>query len=167
MKAKKMSALVLSMLMTVSSLLSGCGTESGETANVSEEVNSGEAGPEAEEGSTKEYSMYIGDAWMSTLFDSSNKDMVLTELEKRTNTQISMELVKSSDVSSEINVMLASGDLPDIIFASGETRSQMIRDGYVIPLNDLIEEHAPRAAFAGDGHIAFAADPVVLEQVGG
>ena len=143
MKAKKMSALVLSMLMTVSSLLSGCGTESGETANVSEEVNSGEAGPEAEEGSTKEYSMYIGDAWMSTLFDSSNKDMVLTELEKRTNTQISMELVKSSDVSSEINVMLASGDLPDIIFASGETRSQMIRDGYVIPLNDLIEEHAP------------------------
>lgn len=91
----------------------------------------------------KEYSVYIGDAWMATLFNASEKDLVLQELEKRTNTTLNLELVKSSDVSSEVNVMLASGELPDVIFASGDVRSQMIRDGYVIPLNDLIEEHAP------------------------
>lgn len=92
----------------------------------------------------KEYSMYIGHSWMASMFNSSGeKDLVHQELEKRTNTTLNLELVKSSDVSSEINVMLASGDLPDIIFASGDVRSQMIRDGYVIPLNDLIEEYAP------------------------
>lgn len=138
MKLKKMLALILSVITMSSLLLVGCGTKNTTTeAGASIEAS-------AEDGERhKEFDLFIGDAWLSTLVDTANKDVVLTELEKRTNTTINVETVKSSDVASEINVMLAGGDLPDIIIASGETRSQMIRDGYVIQLDDLIAQHAP------------------------
>lgn len=130
MKGKKMLSLLIGTILVSASLLAGCG-------------KSKDAGPQETGEGAKEYSLYIGSAWMVTMFDVNNKDQVLQELEKRTNTNLKLELVKSSDVNSEINVMLASGDLPDLILADGETRSQMIRDGYVIPLDELIEEHAP------------------------
>lgn len=130
MKGKKFLSLLISAALISASLLAGCG-------------QGGDTGQGETETGEKEISLYIGDAWSATMYDADNEDIVLKELEKRTGTNLKLELVKSSDVNSEINVMLASGELPDMIFASGETRSQMIRDGYVIPLDELIEKYAP------------------------
>lgn len=87
------------------------------------------------------YSLFIGDTWVSSIFDDSFQDTVAQELSKQTGVTLNMEMVTSDNPDSEINIMLASGDLPDLIFASGAIRSQMIRDGYVIELSDLIESH--------------------------
>lgn len=89
----------------------------------------------------KEYSLFIGDSWMASIFDDSFQDTVAQELLNRTGVTLDMEMVKSDNADSEINILLASGDLPDLIFASGAIRSQMLRDGYVIELTDLIESH--------------------------
>ena len=45
----------------------------------------------------------------------------------------------------KLNLMLASGDLPDVILMSrgSDIMNKYITSGAVIPLNDLIEEHGP------------------------
>ena len=128
MRGKKKVSLAMAAILAVS-LLAGCGAKEG--------------GGNGAQQADQSYSLYIGNAWTATMFDAGNKDVVLQELEKKTGVSLDVELVKSSDVNSEINVMLASGDLPDLIVADGETRTQMIRDGYVIALDDLIEKCAP------------------------
>lgn len=128
MRGKKKVSLAMAAILAAS-LLAGCGAK--------------EDGGDGAQQPDQSYSLYIGNAWTATMFDAGNKDVVLQELEKKTGISLDVELVKSSDVNSEINVMLASGDLPDLIVADGETRTQMIRDGYVIALDDLIEKCAP------------------------
>ena len=128
MRGKKKVSLAMAAILAAS-LLAGCGAKEG--------------GGDGAQQADQSYSLYIGNAWTATMFDAGNKDVVLQELEKKTGISLDVELVKSSDVNSEINVMLASGDLPDLIVADGETRTQMIRDGYVIALDDLIEKCAP------------------------
>lgn len=119
-------SLLLGTAVMAAAMLSGCGKAADDPG--------GEAG---------EYSLYVGNAWMTTMFEAGKKDLVLQELEKKTGVSLNLELVKSADVDQEINIMLASGDLPDAILAGGATRTQMIQDGYIIPLDDLIEKNAP------------------------
>jgi putative aldouronate transport system substrate-binding protein len=126
MKKKRLVAIGICLISAFCFVLTGCKTQ--------KQVNS----ESVSEGET--YSLYIGDSWMSTLFDANTKDTVLKELEKQTGITIDLELAKSDDVSSEINVLLASGDLPDMIFTGGDTRTRMINDGYVIKLNDYLED---------------------------
>lgn len=50
----------------------------------------------------------------------------------------------SEDASTKFNVMLAGGELPDIILDNPFDRNSLYeagKDGLIIPLNDLIEEH--------------------------
>ncbi|MCT4688768.1 extracellular solute-binding protein [Vallitalea sp.] len=70
---------------------------------------------------------------------------VWQEIAKRTN--ISLEGVISQSNSNEeeaFNLMLSSGKLADIIgYKNGADLEKLGRDGGLIPLNDLIKEHAP------------------------
>ncbi len=61
-------------------------------------------------------------------------------------TGVSMENVASESITDEvqaINTMLASGDLPDLIHGWNTNITPLISQGAFIPLDDLIEEHAP------------------------
>jgi putative aldouronate transport system substrate-binding protein len=70
-------------------------------------------------------------------------------LEEKTNVHVQWDLVPEDDVQSKLNVMLASGDIPDIIFgAAAINPSQLLlygSQGIFLPLNDLIAENGPRA----------------------
>lgn len=68
-------------------------------------------------------------------------------LEEQTNIHVQWDLVPEDDVQSKLNVMLASGDIPDIIFGAVNPSQLLLygSQGVFLPLNDLIAEHAPRA----------------------
>lgn len=69
------------------------------------------------------------------------------ELEKRTNVEIDFIHPSSANVSEQFNVMLASGDYPDIIerdwssYTGGE--EQAYKDGILMDLTDLMEANMP------------------------
>lgn len=69
------------------------------------------------------------------------------ELEKRTNIRIKFLHPPVGQENEQFNLMVASGDYPDIIegdwlsYPGGPEKA--IQDRVIIPLNDLIEKHAP------------------------
>lgn len=70
-------------------------------------------------------------------------------LEEQTNVHIDWELVTSQEegeAESKLNLMLASGDIPEIIFSIASPSQAQVygSQGLFLPLNDLIAEHAPR-----------------------
>lgn len=67
--------------------------------------------------------------------------------QKKTGVQLKFSAPPTGQAKEALNVMLASGDLPDIIeynflnFPGGPEKA--IKDGYILKLNDLIDKHAP------------------------
>ncbi|WP_243077169.1 ABC transporter substrate-binding protein [Microbacterium sp. SS28] len=86
-----------------------------------------------------------------------------------TNIAIEWENLPDQVYAEKKNLMLASGDLPDVLFNTGLSDAEIVENGSngtLLPLEDLIEEYAPtltailderpdiRAAItASDGHI--------------
>lgn len=68
-------------------------------------------------------------------------------LEEKTNVHVQWDLVPEDDIQSKLNVMLSSGDIPDIIFGAVNPSQLLLygSQGVFLPLNDLIAEHGPRA----------------------
>lgn len=69
------------------------------------------------------------------------------ELEKKTNIKVEWEAVKDGDWNTKLNLMLASGEWPDVIMRGGVSKD-MIEDfgpyqGILLPLDDLIKEYMP------------------------
>ncbi|SDE41082.1 putative aldouronate transport system substrate-binding protein [Paenibacillus sp. UNCCL117] len=70
------------------------------------------------------------------------------EWQKKTGVPLKFTAPPSGQAKEALNVMLASGDLPDMIefnflngFPGGPEKA--IKDGYILKLNDLIDKHAP------------------------
>lgn len=70
---------------------------------------------------------------------------VFKEIAANTNISLSSIIPKStSDELSAYNLMISSGELADIVcYSSISDLEKLGRDGGLIPLNDLIDEHAP------------------------
>ncbi len=68
-------------------------------------------------------------------------------LEEKTNVHVQWDLVPEEDMQSKLNVMLSSGDIPDIIFGSVNPSQLLLygSQGIFVRLNELIAEHGPRA----------------------
>ncbi len=100
--------------------------------------------------------------------DYSEMELV-QQWEKDTNISITWENLPEQVYMEKKNLMLASEDLPDVLFNSGLTDAEVVQNGTngtLLPLEGLIEEYAPtlsailaerpdiRAAItASDGHI--------------
>jgi len=67
-------------------------------------------------------------------------------LEEKTNVHVEWQLVPEEEAESKLNLMLAAGDVPEIIFGIVSPSQEALygAQGLFLPLNDLIEEHAPR-----------------------
>lgn len=100
--------------------------------------------------------------------DYSEMELV-QQWEADTNIAIEWENLPDQVYAEKKNLMLASGDIPDVLFNTGLTDAEIVENGSngtLLPLEDLIEEFAPtltailqerpdiRAALtASDGHI--------------
>ncbi len=68
--------------------------------------------------------------------------------EDQTNVHIEWQVAPSVDIQASLATTLASGDYPDVVMGFGMSATQMLiygSGGVFVPLEDLIEEHAPRA----------------------
>lgn len=75
-----------------------------------------------------------------------NDLMIWNEYEEMTDIKLNWEQVPGESLSEKRNLALGSGNTPDIFYASQLPVSDLLKygeEGTLLPLGDLIEEHAP------------------------
>ncbi|MFR2855099.1 extracellular solute-binding protein [Hungatella sp.] len=147
MKKRRLMAAAMAAVM-LTGTLAGCSAKS-ETSGT--EAAKGEAGTsqaqteETLEGSLvskepKEFTVFLN---FNMPFDSNWQ--VWQEAAKRTNVSLKGTIsLSNSNEEEAFNLMMSSGNLADIIgYVDASSLEKLGRDGGMIPLNDLIKEHAP------------------------
>ncbi len=141
----KMAAGMLSVCLLAGSL-AGCGQKSepqapaattggSETTAAANGGNSGGQAAEEKEAPTK-----------LTLF-LTNKNIVegsyaKTMIEEATNTELEIIQVATKDLDNKLNILLASGDRPDIIQCETESmESQLLASGILLPINEYWDNY--------------------------
>ena len=148
MKKRRLMAAAMAAVM-LTGTLAGCSAKS-ETSGT--EAAKGEAGAsqaqteETLEGSLvskepKEFTVFLN--FNNMPFDSNWQ--VWQEAAKRTNVSLKGTIsLSNSNEEEAFNMMMSSGNLADIIgYVDASSLEKLGRDGGMIPLNDLIKEHAP------------------------
>ncbi len=148
MKKRRLMAAAMAAVM-LTGTLAGCSAKS-ETSGT--EAAKGEAGTsqaqteETLEGSLvskepKEFTVFLN--FNNMPFDSNWQ--VWQEAAKRTNVSLKGTIsLSNSNEEEAFNLMMSSGNLADIIgYVDASSLEKLGRDGGMIPLNDLIKEHAP------------------------
>lgn len=148
MKKRRLMAAAMAAVM-LTGTLAGCSAKS-ETSST--EAAKGEAGAsqaqteETLEGSLvskepKEFTVFLN--FNNMPFDSNWQ--VWQEAAKRTNVSLKGTIsLSNSNEEEAFNLMMSSGNLADIIgYVDASSLEKLGRDGGMIPLNDLIKEHAP------------------------
>ena len=148
MKKRRLMAAAMAAVM-LTGTLAGCSAKS-ETSGT--EAAKGEAGTsqaqteETLEGSLvskepKEFTVFLN--FNNMPFDSNWQ--VWQEAAKRTNISLKGTIsLSNSNEEEAFNLMMSSGNLADIIgYVDASSLEKLGRDGGLIPLNDLIKEHAP------------------------
>jgi len=155
MKIRKRVASLLAVVMVVS-LLAACSSNNNSqptdkaAPNSSQGANSSEGAEEITPGTmpiVKEpinVKVFTGKPPSSTDW---NEVMMWKEYEKLTNIHIEWSpQVPFANLSEKVNITMASGDYPEVMYASMFTSADMLRygsEGVFLPLNDLIEKYAP------------------------
>lgn len=167
MKIKKVTAFFLAAAMAMS-VMTGCGSngssasendsksseskpaeESKEEKEESDASAESAGGEEASGGSitfplaeTMEFTSFSGMNQSYTLPDT----LAMQEAMSRANINITFDSVLSADLTEKRNLMLASGEYPDMLFKSGIGMGDLTKyggQGILIPLEDLVHEYMP------------------------
>ena len=152
---KKRTALFLSMAIGMTMTLAACSggneqpndasAEAGEPAGETKGEGTSETGAVAFP--LKERVTLKAVAHRPPLAPSDfNEQPLIKELEAKTNVHIDWETIVETDYLEKRNLLLASGTLPDFFFSGRFSDSELVRyskDGILIPLDDLIENHMP------------------------
>ncbi|MFI3206239.1 MAG: hypothetical protein R3Y33_03225 [Clostridia bacterium] len=163
MKSKKLLALLMSAALAVSSF-SACAaseTSSEETSSSAEDSSSSETEEtklmdgDVEVSAPGEYPIVIGDTVTITAFGTPGSDSKTEHdsdlcaasawFEELTNVHIEWTLTTSADKTAKLNLLFQSGEYEDIIFGSGwdgAVQTSYAEQGYIISLNDYIENDA-------------------------
>ncbi|NHN32705.1 extracellular solute-binding protein [Paenibacillus agricola] len=125
MKGRKWSPVLISTML-VGSMLAGCSAPPGGSAGGSTAV------PDSKD--AKATAPTVAQApleinFMLALFDQlpDMKNEIWTEIQKRTNTKMNIEWVPSGDYDTKMDLVLASGNIPDVIFATTTNRPTILK----------------------------------------
>ena len=76
-----------------------------------------------------------------------NDNEFYQEMERRTGVHLEFEMVSSADYQTNFNLMIASGNLADMIYVGASYYAEgvdaAIDDGYFLDLTDLVDEYMP------------------------
>ncbi|MFA6841296.1 MAG: hypothetical protein WCR05_10995, partial [Sphaerochaetaceae bacterium] len=155
---KRRMYLMLAALCVTASLFAGGSAEKG-AANASPQTQ--ELSGSQISATPKEFTIFLN--FNNMPFNSEWP--VWKEVAKRTNVSLKGIIPQSNSNEEEaFNLMLSSGDLADIIgYKDIAVIEQLGRDGGVIPLNDLIDTHAPNIKAYMASHPQFAAASYSLD----
>jgi putative aldouronate transport system substrate-binding protein len=147
---KRIIATLMIVVMTML-LMAGCGSNAEKEATTGATTETGtdtgaDSSEETLEGSLvsaepKTFSIFLN--FNNMPFDS--EWAVWQEIAKRTNVNLEGTVSKTNANEEEaFNLMLSSGDLADVIgYVNTSELEKLGRDGGLLALNDLIDEHAP------------------------
>lgn len=147
-RMKKITALLLSSVM-LASVLSGCGGQEKETAKTESNAESASASSEGQ--STQPANEDGGDGaeteitfWCKDSLETGPQSTTIANaIAERTGVRLN---VVNGD-AQKFKVLLAGGDLPGIVNSNygdlGVDANALLESGQLIPLDELIEEHAP------------------------
>ncbi|RXZ80301.1 extracellular solute-binding protein [Paenibacillaceae bacterium] len=158
----KISCAVLSMML-ITALLAGCAQKTEQTPPATAVKQDGNENTEnnMEPVTLSYYVALHPDAARS--LKSMGETLLFQELEKRSNVRIDFRHPAVGGEAQQFNLMIASGNLPDLIEYNYTTYpggpEKALADQVIIPLNDLIREHAPNLQRYLDRH------PDILKQL--
>lgn len=154
-KMKKMLAIAMSLAVLATGTMA-CNKEAAKPTDtavtpVEQAENTGEAEggeitlPLSAEKVT--LTMYAGamDGNFAAVANDYNENAFFQELEKRTNVHIEFQTVPMGSTDA-FNLMIASGELPDLIYGPGAYQDGMdaaIDDGYYLDMTPYLETHLP------------------------
>lgn len=142
------TAVKLLTLLTVCAMVFGlaaCGTSAPSATPIAQGTAAGsETSSPVADTTPITFTFYVGDYWNSNYIDPAWTDPVVTELTKRTGVTLDVSIPASDDDEGEMNKLIASGELADLIFRGwGASKEALAKGGYVKPLDDLIEQYGP------------------------
>lgn len=151
MKAyRKTSVLIVLLILVIVTALSGC--------KGSEQTNQGEKqgnNGNEEAASLSEITYWVSNNRPDTLKDY-NDIAAYKKLEEITGVHVKFDHPASGEADQQFNLMMASGDLPDVIERIWTSvpggPEKYIKDNKIVKLNDYIDEHAPNLKRILDEH---------------
>lgn len=142
------------LLVLASALIAGCSSGNGNAASNAGKTSTPEnsPAPSADDSSlsTEPISLtyWTGlNAGAARSLKQYGESLFYQELEKRTNVNVKFDHPAVGSEAEQFNLLIASGKLPDVIEYNFTTYpggpEKAISDKVIIPLNDVIEQHAP------------------------
>ena len=125
---------------------SGAAAESGDESQA-ETAETGEFQlPIVDEPTTLSY--FVADDSNAAIMTTDwNDNEFYQEMERRTGVHLEFEMVSSADYQTNFNLMIASGNLADMIYVGASYYAEgvdaAIDDGYFLDLTDLVDEYMP------------------------
>ncbi|MCU6710338.1 extracellular solute-binding protein [Paenibacillus sp. J5C_2022] len=158
MSTKRKLGMLALVAMLTAALTAGCsGNETkengtGNTGGNAKGENASESGSNSgakkEEKQLKELKIFAElSGHLSSTGKSNNDNLVFQEMEKRTGVKVEWMHPPTGQANEKFNLMLSSGELPDVMMYGFKGlpggAAKLADDGAIIPLNDLIDKHAP------------------------
>lgn len=137
---KRWISMFLVLVMCVSAL-SGCGNSKTENENGGNDTTKQTSQEGAENTKPVEISMFVPSRLPEAIYDENT--LTFKTLAEKLNLKFDIESVVHSEAANKFNVIVSSGKYPDVMAGSVKDVNTFGMSGAFIPLNDLIEEHAP------------------------
>ena len=157
MKKRVISALLASLMVV--STFAGCGNDvketqtSAETSETTKESTTEAATSETVEVVEEDGPLFKDPVKLSLLYAGTadiTEDLVLAEILKCTNVDADLTAAAGTAYAEKLNAVLASGELPDIVYLTEPQMNTWIEEGALLPLDDLIEEYGQNIQAALD-----------------
>ncbi|MCZ8515245.1 ABC transporter substrate-binding protein [Paenibacillus filicis] len=141
---KRWSMLILSVLLFAVVVLSGCSSDSGKGGETAGSKSKSAVNPAGQ------FPIVNEKVNLKVLVkgNSSVEDFATNEftkwLEEKTNIHIQWEVAPEKSATEKLNLVLSSGDYPDVIMGFGVSPTQMMifgTQGVFLPLNKLIDQY--------------------------
>ncbi|MDN5316127.1 MAG: putative aldouronate transport system substrate-binding protein, partial [Thermoanaerobacterium sp.] len=135
MKGKKLFILILTIVMVISALLSGCSNTKATSNNTSKNTSNSSNNTKQ----MKTFTLFY-DTSTATPYDYT-KTPVWKKLSELTGVNLQVSYLVGTDETSKATLMISGGDLPDLIVASNTTFELFREANDLVPLDDLIEKY--------------------------
>jgi len=152
---KKSSAILMCVVLSCVIVLAACSKDTGKSGNgKTEETGQKETNAVQEDLFTavgtypivnKQMTLKLFAPQLPTI-ENMETNTYTKFLEEKTNIKIAWDLVPSNALEDRKQLMLASGDYPEVILQANLTREEQMKygkQGVFLPLNDLIDKYAP------------------------
>ncbi|QUI24464.1 extracellular solute-binding protein [Vallitalea pronyensis] len=168
---KKLVSMILVLMMVSTVILSGCGHDSEKEKKVNKEVteqNNGDTGAgESEDDGTdesvdgkitfplKEQITLTAFVHTRPMVDDYDNNAFTRKIEEMTNINLEFIVASANEATERLNLLLSTGDYPDLICVTHLTAEQQGAhgaQGSLIPLNDLIEKYGENTQYIFDNY---------------